>query len=398
MSINCIVTILLCLLFQGYVFASANKISDRTHNKLTVIHRLMAEDEHEEALSRLDTLAGHVSSRKYDNAYVQQTYGYLFTSMGRVDDAISAFEKSLAAGVLQLAASNSIMLNLVQLYVNKNELNKSVELFEKWLGRVEQPAASELALGGSVYASYGKHLLAVKYLQQAISISKNPVEPWYQLLVSVYFEMKNYKPAVSVLKKLLTINPQDKNYWLQLSAAYQLTGDQLMALTVYNLAYLKGIIKRENEIMQLAYLYMAENLPLKAAVLLNRSFAKNIVKKSADNLKLLYQAYLAANELELAIAVLNDTYKLYADIDIKIKIGQLYMELEEWASAKEEFYLVLDQDDHKQSAKVYFLAGITNYELKNYNEAIRLLEISKASKEYKRQSSEWVNYISNLKA
>lgn len=378
------------------LYSDESKISERTHKRLRVIHRLMSENKYVEALSRLDSLSSHVSKRKYDNAYVQQTYGYLYSSMNKVDAAISSFNKSLSTGGLSNSLSNNIKINIVQLYNYKEDNLSAAIYFKQWLSSENNPSASGLALGGMVYSALNNSDLAVKYLMRAINNSKKPQESWYQTLVSVYFDDKNYKLALNLLKKLLEINPLKKSYWVQLSSVYQNIDKQDMALSTYRLAYLNKLFTEEVELMHLARLYMAEDLPFSAASIIKESINNKIISPSVNNMNLLYQAYVESNELDLAIKSLTISYGISGDINTKVEIAQLFMGLDKWSDAKKILDEVLKVSAIEDDSNAYFLAGITNYELKNYSEALRLFKISATNSTQRLDSEQWIAYIKEL--
>ena len=376
-------------------YAFEKGVSERTDKRLTIIHRLMAEQEYDEASSRLDSLAAHVIKRKHDNAYVQQTYGYLYISLNKFEEAINAFKKSIASNVMPSQVQNAMRLSLVKLYANENQFEQAAALFEQWYQSIKSPSAVGLALGGGVYSELAKYDEAIKYLKRAIKQSKNPREYWYQLLISLYLKKKYYQQAENILKTLVHLKPRNKDYWIQLSRIYQVINKQGMALSTYYLAYENGLITSESDIIHLARLFMAEDLPYKAASVLKNSIANNVFDPSINAHELLYRAYVRANDFESAIVTLEKSYLLFGTVSTKIKLGHLYMEIEKWEQAKNSFTEAIKLEGDNSTGKAYFLAGISSYELKLYAEAVSLFQHAAKSFDYRDKAMQWIKYINN---
>ena len=95
-----LVGLLLVVLSSRFVLADSALLSEQTYKRLSAIHELMGEEKYEEALSKLDALAPTVSKRKYENAVVQQTYGYVYVARDEPRKAIAAFRECLSGSAM----------------------------------------------------------------------------------------------------------------------------------------------------------------------------------------------------------------------------------------------------------------------------------------------------------
>src|SRR5690625_6304843 len=68
----------------------------------------------------------------------------------------------------------------------------------------------------------------------------------------MHFELEEYSEAADVLKILINMNPDKKDYWLQLSAIYSQLDRERDSLGVLSMAHRRGLFDKETEYMQLA--------------------------------------------------------------------------------------------------------------------------------------------------
>ena len=112
-------------------------LSERTHKRLSVIHRLIDQQKHKDALKRLDALRSSIENRDYELALVLQTYGYVYAANDQVHQAIGSFEKCLALKAMPELVEHAIRMNLAQLYMGLEKYSLAVKYFEQWLTKEE---------------------------------------------------------------------------------------------------------------------------------------------------------------------------------------------------------------------------------------------------------------------
>ncbi len=196
----CGIVIALMLIPAHKSIAAGNlTLSERTHKRLSVIHRLIDQQKHKDALIRLDALRSSIENRDYELALVLQTYGYVYAANDQVRQAIDSFEKCLALKAMPQPVEHGIRINLAQLYMGSENYSLAIKHFEQWLAKEKNPSAQSHALGGILYANIKAYPAAIKHVKAAIAKADKPREDWYRLLVAIYYERKAYKESAIVL-------------------------------------------------------------------------------------------------------------------------------------------------------------------------------------------------------
>ena len=128
------------------------------------------------------------------------------------------------------------------------------------------------------------------------------------MLYSSYIESKNYKGAIKTLKYLVSAY-QKEEYWMQLISVYQTTKKYKDSLATLELAYKKGFIKQENNLMYLVSILLQNNLYNKASQYLKTGLDKNLIKTTKRNFDILVSCYLnSKNYKDLIPTLANSKY------------------------------------------------------------------------------------------
>ena len=139
------------------------------------------------------------------------------------DGAIKEFEKAL-----KLDPKNSkahILMGLT--YANKGDLDKALK-FTQYAIMLEKSYAGFHNLG-LIYANKGEYQNAVDAYENALKLSPESANAWYQLGM-LHSANGHFNEAITAYKKSITLNPKlDKSY-LGLGGAYYWAGDKKSAL------------------------------------------------------------------------------------------------------------------------------------------------------------------------
>jgi Tfp pilus assembly protein PilF len=188
-------------------------------------------------------------------------------------------------------------------------------------------------LGAAAYAGLKRFREGIVEIRAAIAKSPAPQEQWYQLLLAMYVELKDYPEATKTLHTVLGYWPGKADYWKQLASIYT-TMDRLdAALGVYEMALAGGFLKNESDILNVAGLYMFIDVPLKAAQLLEKEMAAGLVKPNSKNLETLGTALLRAQEIERAITVYRKATATEDNPKLDLLAAQLLLDAERWDEA-----------------------------------------------------------------
>ena len=83
-------------------------------------------------------------------------------------------------------------------------------------------------------------------------LSDDPKEQWYQLKLGMHLELNGgggINPEIDTLKILISMSPDKKNYWLQMSALYMELDNERESKSTLALAHRRGLLDRQTEFM-----------------------------------------------------------------------------------------------------------------------------------------------------
>jgi tetratricopeptide (TPR) repeat protein len=280
-------------------------MSEAAYRRLSSVHELMGEEKFDEALERLQAMEKMALS-DYEEALLFQTYGFLYAQQGNYGPAITAFERCLALDALPNVGQQGMLYSLAGLYASEGRYQNVIDTMSTWLQFAQEPVAGDAyMLIGSSHAELEQLDQALPYVLEAIQRADKPKENWYQLALSIYFERNAYPPARDMLKTMVAYWPETVRYWEMLSSVYLELKDDPNALATQMLAYKKGLLTSERQILNLVKLNIYLEIPLTGGEILEREMAAGRVNANKQNLELLLSAWTAAREFDRAIATID---------------------------------------------------------------------------------------------
>ncbi|MDZ7736923.1 MAG: hypothetical protein U5P41_13135 [Gammaproteobacteria bacterium] len=329
-------------------------LSENTYNALSEINELLETERHTEALNKLRSLQQDVQGNEYEQAVVQQTMGYAYNALERFDLAADAFIRAVDSNALPADVSHRLEYFIAQLLAQTRNYDRAIHYLEKWFSEETDPGIDAYRLAAGLYYENGDHAQVIKYARTAISKSDKPDENLYQLLLASYFETKDYNNAADLLENMLQLFPANESYWKQLYSTYQLLNKDKRALAVYELAYRRGFLNKDEK-EQLARLYLHLQAPYRAARFLQSEMEKGGLDKTKENLKLLAESYHLARETDKAIEAYGEAANLTGDGELYFRQGQLLFNRQRWTLAQAALQKALELGTLKQRAQAQLL-------------------------------------------
>ena len=194
----CMITVLYAANEKQYL------LTEKTYKLLESAQVLMADEKYKEAETKLNVLLKQVDSASYEQAIVQQTMGYLFSSQENYKKASEYFQQALESNALPDKVSHDLTYNLAQLLLADEQYKKGILLLETWLKADASPPNSAYVLMASANYRVKEYKKTIEYIQIAIKNDDSVNESWYQMTLSAHLELKQYKSAIKVLEILLT--------------------------------------------------------------------------------------------------------------------------------------------------------------------------------------------------
>ncbi|WP_138380832.1 tetratricopeptide repeat protein [Luteithermobacter gelatinilyticus] len=356
------------------------------------------------------------SLNSYERAQYYNFKGFLAYSQEKYNEAIAAYQNVLRQENLPPAMEDNMIYTLAQLYFVKEDYQKSIDYMNRWMEYQEAPSEQALILLGQAYYALGDkkndlsyYRKGIPYIEQAISLyeekGKEPKENWYLLLRVMYFELKEYQKVTDILELLVTKWPK-KEYWIQLAGMYgELTNEPGLSaaekkelekkqLTVYELAHRQGLLEKNSELVNMSQLFLYHEIPYKAAKVLAEGLKKGLVEQNKKNWEYLSQAYINSQEMRKALEPLKKAAEMSGDGNLYMRLGQVYMQLDDYENATKYIGLALDKGGLKRPDTAHVVRGMAYFNMGELEKARQEFVKAKKYDRSRNMANKWISYLS----
>ena len=352
----------------------------------------MDDEKYDQALERLKRIR-RSAKKSYPQALVQQTFGYLYAAKEQYPQAITAFEQCLALQALPQSATQNMLYAMAQLQISIADYPAAINSLERWFKLERRPSPQAYGLAGMAYAQAKRYAPAIKHLRKAIAMVDTGKERWYRLLLTVYYDTKDYQAAIGLLEEMTRRFPARKTYWVQLSSVYRTLHNDAKSLAVLELVHQQGLLITEQELLELAGYYLYMDMPYKAGDLLEEALQQGKVSPTGKYWKLLSDAWLSAKELERARDALQQATLLTQEPEVYLQLAHLASQMEEWPAALKAVKMSLQLGGLKQPGQAYILEGMINYNRGDTHAAKASFARAQDYAAVKVQAQKWLDFL-----
>jgi tetratricopeptide (TPR) repeat protein len=371
--------------------------------------------------------------RSYDRSVMWNYYGYIYFTEERYTEAMQAYRNLLAEPESTIPLRVASLYTLAQLNFVNDDFEQGIKVLLQWMDEVEVITAQGWSLLSQAYFQVGADKKSesekldffekalesmLKAVQTAEIEEYKPKENWYVLMAACYSELESrigkdeslYK-QLGIYEILVNLYPK-KMYFIQLGGIYSQLSREIDYMVTLKAAYQKDLLDKQTEYLTLASLLLQNNNPYWAAKVLEDGRKKKVpvldektkeekilpvVKDNEKNLKLLADAWRMAQEMDLAIPIMEKAAKLAKDGQTYIILGSLYLsedKLEEAVLAIEEG---LKKGKVKNSSQARLTLGQAHFELQNFDKAKKEFRIAARNddKKIKKTANSWIKYTEN---
>lgn len=315
-----------------YILRAENLASNKKYNK---------------AIELLEFHYNKAKKAEKDNLTVQ--LAYLYKQANNNKKALEYFKIASNSSYLDYNQHLSIIYYMAQIYIEKENYDKGLELLKKWFSINEQPRPSSYILLAHCYYAKNNIPLALKYVETTLSLVTKPQESWLQFASALYLKEKNYKKAQPYLERLVALYPSTANHWKQLAGVYLYLDKAKKAFVTLDIAYKMGHLKTKTEFLNLISLYIEQGLPYQGAKLLQQKMKQRIIPQNQKHLELIAGALYLAREGKQSLNYLKQASKTATSSKFFLNYGQKLLEQEEWKTAEKEFKKALQTKDIKET-------------------------------------------------
>lgn len=372
--------------------AGAQSMSMPTYHRLQVIEELMAEDNLEQAETRLNAMLADMPSRKEDCAYIHYTVAMLHLRKGDYGRAKSSFLSAHELGGFPEKTALYVLKTLAGLCMQEEDFKSAISYYDAYRSNASEPDKNVYLGLGTAHYYQKDYASAIETLRVAIRHFDMGSDA-YSIIFSSHYELEQLEEAASVLEKMIRLWPDKQQYWLQLAGLYMELTAYEKSVEIMQSALIRGIEVREGDLLQYVYALYEEKLPYKAAVVLEQAIDSEVACENRKNYELLATLLQEAKERKVAISALEKAAEFSDDGKNELCIAQLCFEMED---AYEE---VIDYAGRaiakgiKQPGSAHMLIAVSCSELGRLREARQHLMEASKFEETKKASSRWLESL-----
>ncbi len=344
----------------------------------------------------LKTLRGKTDLSIYESAQIWNLTAYAYYLEERYSEAIKAYEQVLTNADIPEAITQSTLKTLSQLYFTVEDYRKALTTVNRLIAVVKDPSPDVFMLLGQAHFQLNEYKQAIRPISTAIekyrTQGKAPQENWLLLLRVCYYELKEYKPMIDVLRQLIALYPKEQ-YLLTLAGVYSELGDTRKQLALTEALYESGYVTEPHHVVNLANLYLLHGVPYKAAKVLQKEIDANHVKADDRNLRLLSQAWYQAREDEKAVPPLARAAALAGDGELFIRLAQSYINLDRWDEAADAVRKGLQKGGVKRNDIANVMLGMALFNQRKLADARSAFALAAKDKRSSKVANQWLAYV-----
>lgn len=199
---------------------------------------------------------------------------------------------------------------------------------------------------------------------------------------------------------MITLWPNKKTYWSQLSNTYYKLENDEKALSVIALAYRKGMLDKQEDLLYLANLYAVKDVPYKAADVLQKGLDAEIIKNEERFWTSTGDNWYAAEEYEKALVAFENAGKVADEGKIDLRRGYILIDQERWDEATEALSAAIEKGGlgERQTGEAYLMLGMSEFSRGNYDRASTAWGRAGRYDDAREQAQQWMNHMREERA
>ncbi|MGO1296356.1 MAG: hypothetical protein ACTMIA_03490 [Vibrio sp.] len=363
----------------------AANLSPQVAVKALKAKKLADKERYEQAIDILLPLP----KRGYDHAYMARMLGIFYWQNEQIKPAIKALTLAVDSEDLEPQSMWSTRHMLADVLLTDKQYEKALKQYYLLAQRLPKHHKADqiwLRISQIHYqlSQWRKTLTGVQHYEQLGM--PDAVQP-LSLKVGAQLQLSQWRSAIGTLKRLLILEPDKKQWWMQLVNLEMRIKHNADALDSLALARLQGIEFEQHDIQLLAQLYAQNGIPERAAQVMST------IKGLANDTELLVtqaQYWQRAKAWDKAI----DTWQLAAQRDKKYRwqVAQLMLQQGQYQSV----LAVLDKiDDPQLKAEIALARTRALYQLHRVDHALKQAYYANRVQP-SAEAKSWIRYLKHL--
>jgi Tfp pilus assembly protein PilF len=162
---------------------------------------------------------------------------------------------------------------------------------------------------------------------------------------------------------------------------------------VQQVAYAQGLLVEDAELRRLARSYLHAELPYRAAVVLEAGLEEGAIEKDKEAYEMLANSWIASREYDRSLGPLRQAAELSEDGNLFVRLGQVYLQREEWSRAAEALDRGVAKGELKNPGNALLLLGISNYNDEQVGTARAFFQRARQHEETRPQAESWLKHL-----
>lgn len=376
--------------------AQATNIDAQTGKTLNEAIELLNAQDFAGAAQKISTLQLDRLS-PYERGRVEQILANIAIAQEKYAEAREHLQQAIASGGLNAVEIDQNRYQHAVLYIQEDKWREGAAALEEWFKTAASPNSAAYYLLAAAYYQLEDLTRALPPAKKAVELMDpaKPNESWLGMLSALHLQREEYREAIPVLERLITAAPDKKLYWAQLSQVYVQIEDYENGLAVMQLANLAGLVTDDSEIRRLADLLLFNDVPYRCGQVLEAGIEKRFVTLDEKLYEKLSNCWIAAGELDKAVAPLQRAAELAPSGDTFVRLGELQGQREDWPAAIAAIQRGVDKGQLKDPGNAQLWLGIAHYSQKSYEAAVPFFERARQSAKHRAMAD---NYLQAIRA
>lgn len=380
----------------GYEKPKTKLLGERAGKKLQAAYEVYLDEEmdEKERIAEAMTMLREIEPKEpFDKSTVERFLGQLLVAEdGKQEEALQLLESSASRNELNDKDQADIMKLIGDLSLQEEKYQNAVNWYKKWMDFTCKEDGDTWTKIAKVYTETKEYDKVLEAADKAISLYEEPNKNPYNLKINAYHETKNFKGAVDTGEILVTLFPQEKEYWSRLGFFYMLVEDYASALATFELAYKQGFLSKKSEFRSMAQLYAAQDIPWKSAQILKKYMKTGLLDSDASDLAGLAGTLRQAREFKESAKYYGEAAQKEPSEEYYEKQGVMLLDAEDYKGAINALKLSLENRDEEQGSvhyalmQAYFYAGDFRQANVHAREAMK-------DPSLRRSANAWLPYI-----
>ena len=376
---------------------STGTLDEATWKQLNGIYEDVGEERYNEAYDDLQRLLTRAGRDAYLQAIIYNALAQVEWARENFTQALNYFEKTIELDALPNRQHFNLMYQVAQLYYMQERYNDALQALDLWFCKVDEESivATAYVLKASIHAAKPDFPKALEAIDKAIEMSDDPKEAWFTLKLAAHFELEQFPQAADTLEVMIELWPDKKTYWMQLSQTYFKLKQDEKALATAALAYRKGLLDKQADILYLSSMYSNHEVPYKAAQVLQKGIQDGVVEPKKQYWTSVADNWYAAEELERALDAYLKAGEASLDGNIDLRRGYILVDLERWEEARVALNAALDKGglDERKTGEAHLLKGMAEFNLGNFDAARQAWTQASRYERSREPAQQWLNHL-----